>query len=336
MTHKKTVITGAAGCIGSSIAKYLHSQGSEVVLVDNLSHGYLDNLSENRQLLDNLYVMDVSDPRFDGLCNGADTIIHLAGISSLPECQSNPNLAIHSNITSSAHVFESARKHNVRLTIFASTSAVYENSTNEDNLDEDSEIIPDLIYSWSKRTAEQLAQSYVENFGLNVVICRFFNVYGPHQDFRRPNPPFTSYLIKELIQGRVPIIFNTGPSKRDYVYVDDLIDCIDKIRLTKLNITGEIFNVCSGIGYTALEILDIASKACNQNTAFNVGDPNRFWSSYPNLLIGNAFSQNRILQEINKTAIGNRDKSLRLLSWMPKTGLDEGIRNIVNYQQSEI
>ena len=108
--------------------------------------------------------------------------------------------------------------------VFSSTSACYENSTFFP-CTEDMPIEPDLIYATTKKQAESLLQCYKKPYpGFEVVILRFFNVYGPHQDFRRKQPPLIGYLIKEFMTGGLPMLHSSGHQKRDYVYVDDVTD----------------------------------------------------------------------------------------------------------------
>ena len=143
----------------------------------------------------------------------------------------------------------------VQRFFFASTSAVYENSTLKP-FTEDIQVIPDLIYSQSKLSSEHICHSFRENYGIDVVIGRFFNVYGPHQDFRRPNPPFTSYLIREIMHNRIPTLFNDGEYKRDYIYIDDLTRLVLGL-LHKPNLKYLTYNLTSGDAFSPRQIVNL-------------------------------------------------------------------------------
>ena len=94
---------------------------------------------------------------------------------------------------------------------------------------------------------------------MNVVMLRFFNVYGPHQDFRRKQPPLMGYITKCLLEKEQPTFFSDGHQKRDYVYVDDLVAMVTTC-LHRDDLSGEIFNVSSGCAYSVREIYDIFRK----------------------------------------------------------------------------
>ena len=116
---------------------------------------------------------------------------------------------------------DAARFNGVKRVIFSSTSAVYENNK-EFPCSENDEVSPSLIYPNSKLQSEMLCKSYVETYGLDVVILRFFNVYGPHQDLKRKHPPLIGYVIRELFYDRTPVLHSNGFQERDYVYTQDV------------------------------------------------------------------------------------------------------------------
>ena len=126
----KILITGAAGQIGSGLSRLLIEKGHELTLVDNLRNGYLENLKDNAdELIAPFYQVDIATEDLFKYCNGEyDVIIHLAAITSLPDCESNPLETIRINVSGTANVLEFARKNSVPHVVFASTSAVYENN----------------------------------------------------------------------------------------------------------------------------------------------------------------------------------------------------------------
>ena len=125
----KIVITGGAGFIGSQLGYYFHKLGNDVYLLDNMSYGKEDNLYVNGAPFGKFINFDVRDPKLLNHLDGADVVIHLAGIAPLPECQINPSSAYDNNVIGTLNVLESCRKKNIPKVIFSSTSAVYENCT---------------------------------------------------------------------------------------------------------------------------------------------------------------------------------------------------------------
>jgi nucleoside-diphosphate-sugar epimerase len=333
---RKILITGAAGFIGSELAKALSNKNKyELVLVDNLSYGYLDNL-KNHKVINNFHLMDIRSKEFLEMVPEFDCIFHFAGISSLPECEANPQLALDVNTLSVANILQSLRsaKKSTKF-ILASTSAVYEN-TNSVLLDEEDECKPNLVYAQSKYFAESLAQSYQENYGIETIICRFFNVYGPHQDYRRIHPPFTSYLVKEILAQRSPTLYNLGDERRDYIYISDLLMYLNFLMECENSSNIGIVNLCSGSAYSAIEICETLESIIGTKINFEVGDPNNFWIKYTSLFDKlNNLNLSRIKQEVHKNAVGNSKKIRDLTNYVPKTDLRTGLKMIIEYQASQ-
>jgi UDP-glucose 4-epimerase len=327
---KKIVITGGAGFIGSQLGHKLHQEGYEIVLVDDMSYGYTDNLTIDSKSFGAFIKSDIRTKEIFEILKGADTIFHFAGISALPVCQENPYYAIDVNVAGTANVLEAARLNNVRRVVFASTSATYENNTSFP-LKETDEITPHLIYSLSKQQGEILCKSYFKTYGLEVVIIRFFNVYGPHQDFQRVSPPLTSYLIKCFLQGKQPILHSSGRQKRDYVYVDDL-NRLNKLCMTHINAPGNIFNAASGNSYSVLEIYDLLSKAFGTDVKPIFNEATNFWDKYPKLFEGaQPFPKLLLEKEVNKFSLGYIDHTFNVLGWKTEISLQEGMNRTALY-----
>jgi UDP-glucose 4-epimerase len=333
---RKVLITGAAGFIGSELAKFLSDKGGyDLTLIDNLSYGYLDNL-KGHKVAGRFQELDIRSRDFLEMAPDFDCIFHFAGVSSLPECETNPQLALDVNSIGVANLLESLRssKGTTRL-IFSSTSAVYENSKGE-SLDEESTCAPDLIYSQSKYFAESLVKSYHKNYGIDAIICRFFNVYGPHQDFRRLHPPFTSYLVREVISGRKPTIYNLGLAKRDYIYISDLLNYLKLLMEQKDSSNIGTVNLCSGDSYSAIDIHMVLEKITGRKIEFEIGDPKDFWAKYSSLFQGvHNLNNSRIIQEVNKNAVGNPSKIREITRYVPKTDLFAGLKHVISYQKDQ-
>jgi UDP-glucose 4-epimerase len=247
------LITGGLGFIGSNLAQYL-AKKNKIIIIDNMSHGILENIKNTNNI--QIYKKDITKNEFTSFLETfnkkIDIIFHLAAISSLPECQSFPIKAYENNILGTINVLEMARKYKVKKTIFASTSAIYENYT-DFPCNEMQPVLPEprLIYSLTKLQGEQLCESYVKNYGLNISIIRFFNVYGPNQNSVRKSPPLTIYVIDCLLKNIQPTLHHDGTQKRDYVYIDDLIDLCEKVMNYNENI---LVNACSGKVISVKEI----------------------------------------------------------------------------------
>ena len=326
----RVLITGGAGFIGSQLGYNLHQLGHEVVLLDNMMFGYWDNLEVAGRKFGRFVRADVLDPRIEPYFEGVDVVFHFAALSALPVCQSHPRDAMSINVGGVANVLEAARKAGVGRFIFASTSAVYETNT-EAVLDETLPVAPHLLYSLSKYQAELLVRGVAATNGLDVVVLRFFNVYGPHQDFRRKSPPFTSYLIRELISGRVPVLHSDGTQKRDYVHVDDLMRLATTC-MTHPAARGQTFNVASGEPISVNDIYAIVAAALNSTVRPEYRPADRFWDAYPQLFAGKRPIARAILEkEVTKRTVGSFARAQRVVGWAPRVSMKDGLREMVRY-----
>lgn len=244
---KRIVITGAAGFIGSNLGRHLQDSGYSVVAVDSLASGTRENLDPRVEF----HQLDIRDEGLGSVLAGADAVFHLAAKTSLPDCMKHPQEAASVNVQGTVNVLEAARLAGVGKIIYADTSAEYEGihqfPTPEDLLR------PISIYAASKHGGATFCESYRELYGMNITMLRYFNVYGPAQDWRRVVPPVMSAFIIRMLNGERPIIYGTGEKRRDFVYVDDVNE-FHKRALENPASNGRVFNVGTGVNYSVNEI----------------------------------------------------------------------------------
>lgn len=328
----KILITGGAGFIGSNLGRVLARNGHEITFIDSLKYGYEENLDFSELESSTKIFQDLRNLDLKAILCNQEMVFHLAGISSLPECEANPYEAFDVNTSMVAKILDAARHSSIKRIFFASTSAVYENNTGA-NLETDY-VEPDLIYPLTKKSAEEICHSYFKNYGLPVVICRFFNVYGPNQDFKREFPPFTSYLVRELNAGRTPTIYNSSQVRRDYIYVDDLIGMLVALTYTLNHIDGEIFNLTSNLAYTPIEILESLARILGKDISYNEGDAGNFWTKESRLAEGNFhLSLARIEKEVFKASSGSNAKIGSYFDLNKLTDIHVGLRKILEFQR---
>jgi nucleoside-diphosphate-sugar epimerase len=324
----KILITGGAGFVGSQLGKHLHRRGDEVVLLDNMSFGHLDNLLLDNAPFGRFLCRDIRDGGLDSLFEGVDTLVHLAGIAALPVCQEAPGEAYGVNTAAVANVLEAARRAGVRRIVFSSTSAVYE-KTKGDRFAETDPIQPDLVYASTKAAAETVCEGFAKNYGMDIVICRFFNVYGPHQDVTRTSPPFTSYVARELVMDRPPTLFNQSSARRDYVHSDDVVDLLTRMIHAEGPFRAERYNVCSGEGHSVSELYELFLAAGGKDIRPVFRDPDSYWNAYPPLFeSANPLSRERIAEEVYKNAIGDPGKARARFGWTARMPIADGIASV--------
>ena len=325
----KIVITGGAGFIGSELGHKLQLQGHQVVIVDNLSYGHASNLEKLNSKLSNFLNVDVRDSSVEYALKDADCVFHFAAIAPLPDNQKNSVKAIQNNVVGTANILDLSRKLGVKHFVLSSTSAVYENN-HEKILTEDLPVKPDLIYAVTKVCAEQITEAYNSNFGIPTTILRFFNVYGPHQDFQRQHPPLMGYVARELFLGRIPMLHSNGEQRRDYIHVDDVCSlCLSVLMNEKA--FGKTFNVCSGETASANEIYDICAVQMKSSIRPNYRTSEKLWDAYEELFVGQyPMSRERIKKETEKYSCGSYEKAQKILGWRPSVKLKKGVQSTID------
>jgi UDP-glucuronate 4-epimerase len=230
----KFLITGAAGFIGFHTSQYLLDRGDTVIGVDNINDYYDPSLKEARlsQLKDNdrftFYKIDIIDK--DAVNTIFETespehIIHLAAQAGVRYSIENPYAYIDSNITGFMNILEACRHNPIKHLVFASSSSVYGSNTNmpfsvNDNVDH-----PLSIYAATKKSNELMAHTYSNLFDIPVSGLRFFTVYGP---WGRPDMALFIFTRK-ILNGEAIDVFNEGKHKRDFTYIDDIVEGVVRV-----------------------------------------------------------------------------------------------------------
>jgi len=329
----KILITGAAGFIGSQLAHRLWSMGEQLILIDNFSYGSFDNLIfPDHDFSKEVLKIDVRNK--EGISSllknhDVDIIYHIAGIAPLPDCQSNPQLALDVNVGGTINILENARLFGVKKIIFASTNAIYENDVNFPTKEEGF-ALPSLFYPNTKYCAERFINSFCSVYGMNATCIRFANVYGPHIDCLRKQPPFVGYMIRELFFNRSPIFHSDGNQRRDYIYVEDLIDLAIKVQNSK---GFDVVNCSSNKNYSVNEMYSMAQEIMNKKIKAVFAPDSHYWEKYPTLFEEPFPIEPKVLNhEINKYSLCDNSYARKKYSWCPKVEMKEGLKNVVEYE----
>ena len=329
----KVLITGAAGFIGSQLAYRFWKRGEDVVIVDNFSYGRMDNLKfPDHSFAEEIIRMDIRDKAgIKSLMEKSDIdyVYNIAGVAPLPDCQIDPANAIDNNVTGFVNVLEMARRYGVKTVIQASTNAIYENETEFPTIEACFKQ-PTLIYPNTKYCAERFAQSFCDTYGMNVVCMRFANVYGPHIDCLRKQPPFVAYMIRELFYDRTPVFHSDGNQRRDYIYVDDLINLAIAVREGK---GFDCVNCSSNRNYSVNEMYDIAQSIMGKKIAPEYASDAHYWEKYPEMYQGSYPIKEEILtHEINKYSLCENTHAKEVYGWTPKVTMEEGLNEVIKHE----
>jgi nucleoside-diphosphate-sugar epimerase len=299
---KTIAVTGVAGFIGSNLANRLLEDGYRVIGIDNLAYGVRDQVPAGVAF----HQADIRDRDLARRLEGVDVLFHLAAKNCIADCQSDPVETSDINVTGTVNVFEAARRARVGKVIYAESAALYEGADVFPT--PENEVAPQSFYGVSKLAGMEFARAFQRYCGLRTTALRYFNVYGPRQDYRRTIPPVMSAFIISLLHGRRPKIYGDGSKRRDFVYVDDVNDfhvqCIDDRRTD-----GKAYNLGSGRNYSVREIFD--------EIAGLLGTP-----AEPEYLPDLQGEAQLTLADVS---------AARSLGWKPRVRLREGLQKSIGY-----
>lgn len=254
MRIARALVTGGAGFIGSHIVDELIARGIETHVIDNLSTGTLDNLTQHRGN-DLLHFMagDARDAEALLQDTSIDVVFHEAAIASVPKSVSHPMLVHDVNVNMTLHLLNYCVKAGVKRFVFASSAAVY--GILESKATEDMACRPNSPYGAGKLAVEDYLHAYRRTYGLETVLLRYFNVYGRRQRYSDYSGVITVFINK-LLEGGRPTIFGDGLQVRDFVHVEDIVQA-NMLAMESASAVGEMFNVASGRATSILELVQI-------------------------------------------------------------------------------
>ena len=296
------LVTGGCGFVGSALVRRLLAEPCEVVVVDDLSRGSVENLGPDQDRV-RVIEQDVTQSLsriFSSFQPHA--VIHLAALHFIPDCDADPARCLRVNVDGTRSVLEAASALGDPVSlVLASSAAVYAPADGPHREQEDS-LGPVDVYGYSKLWAEELAAGFAARTGTAVGIARLFNVFGPGET----NAHFIPSLISQMKAGKSVRLGNLS-SKRDYVFVDDVADAL--LRLARYGLDGQsaTVNVGSGRAYSGNEVVEALAGLAEAGVA-PVTDPSRLRPvDRPVLLADPTLAQ-------------------KLLDWTPRTSLIEGLR----------
>jgi len=250
---KRVLVTGGAGFIGSHIVDKLLDIGAQVTVLDNLLTGKLENISQNLSKI-RFIQKDFTDGRaLDEALEGAEFISHQAALRSVPESIHKP-LEYHDiNVTGTLKLLLKAREKGIKRVVFASSSAVYGEKFNFPIKETDSPQ-PISPYAVNKLVNEHYACLFSRIYGLESVVLRYFNVFGPRQAMDDEYSVVIPKFINSLLNNESPPVYGDGKQERDFIYVDNVVEA-NISALTVKEAVGEVFNVAGGVPYSINSLL---------------------------------------------------------------------------------
>jgi len=238
---KNILVTGAAGFIGSNLTYELLKLGANVIGIDNLFNGRIENLEEILENKSFKFIKgDIRDFNFLlEVFKDIDIIYHEAAFTSVPQSILMPESCNDVNVNGTLNILNAARKNDVEKIIYASSSSVYGDTPSLPKK-EDMPRIPISPYGVSKMTCEAYMQVFHQVYGMKTVSLRYFNVFGP----RQKDSPYSGVIaiwLGRIIDNKEIIIFGDGEQSRDFTYVKDVVQA--NLLAAEYDISGEIINL---------------------------------------------------------------------------------------------
>jgi nucleoside-diphosphate-sugar epimerase len=258
----KALVTGGAGFIGSHLAEALCRRGDKVVVLDDLSSGTLDNLAWRAPAHELEFVQDDAgdDILLKRLLKDCDCVFHLAAMPSVQQSIIDPLESNRRNLDITLRLLVAARDAGVGRVVFASSSSIYGEANaavKEESLS------PTLLspYAVQKCAAEQYAQLFHRLYALPVVTLRYFNVFGPRQDYDSPYAGVVARFCKAVIHSRPITIYGDGRQSRDFTYIDNVISAnLLAAAVPEEKIAGRIFDCATGDSVSVIELVDALAE----------------------------------------------------------------------------
>lgn len=320
MKAKRVVVTGGAGLIGSHIVDLLvrgQNQGhyGEIVVLDNFVRGRSENLATAQAEGELIIVQgDIRDPALlEEVLQNTDLVFHQAAIR-ITQCAEEPRLAFDVLGEGSFNVLEAAVKAGVKKVVAASSASVLGLAETFPTSESHHSYNNRTLYGALKAFNEGLLRSFNDMYGLNYVALRYFNVYGPRMDIYGA---YTEVLIRwmdRIIEGKAPLIFGDGKQTMDFVFVEDIARA--NLLAAESDVSDEVFNVASGVETSLNDLAYALMRVMGCEGMQPEYGPER---------------------KVNPVArrLADTSKAKELLGFEAEISLDEGLRRLVQWWQSQ-
>ncbi|MBP2031539.1 UDP-glucose 4-epimerase [Clostridium algifaecis] len=299
----KVLVTGGAGFIGSHIVDLLIKNNYEVCIIDDLSHGNIDNINSKAKF----YKYNIKSSNLINIfkIEKPEVIIHEAAKISVSDSIKYPIKDAETNIIGTLNVLEAARKTNIKKIIYSSSSAVF-GKAEYFPIDENHPLNTISNYGVSKQASENYLKVYKELYGLNYIILRYSNVYGPRQKSSGESGVIPIFCMK-ILKDKSPFIYGDGNQTRDFIYVKDVARA--NLLSIQNNLSG-IFNVSSNKSISINQLFKYISSILNKNIS--------------------PIYKRKINGDIENSLISYK-KIFNELGWKPKYTILEGLKETIEF-----
>jgi len=310
---KNVLVTGCAGFIGFNLSKTLLKENQNVYGIDSLNGAYdkkfkelrLQNLESER----NFYFTNNDLSNEDSLNElvDIDIVYHMGARAGVRQSFKDPLSYIKDNTVATTNVANFCKNNSIQKMILASTSSIYGNSGDKEMVEDlDEKINPPSIYATTKLSGETLAKTILSSHDTNLIITRFFTVYGP---YGRPDMSILRF-IHWIMENKEVTIFGDGEQRRSFTYIDDVVELLLKVKNCD---SSETFNVGSNKTSSLNEVIKIIENFSNKE-ALVINQPRAFRD--PDVVLPSL------------------SKSKQILNWEPSTNIEDGIKSTIEWYSS--
>lgn len=313
-TMPKYLVTGAAGFIGRSIAAALLERGESVRGVDSFITGKPENLAglEGMKFVSG----DLADPAFcAAVCEGVEIVFHEAALASVPRSVADPVSTNINCVNATLNVLVAARAAGVRRVVYAGSSSAYGDTP---TLPKHEGMTPSPIspYAVAKLAGEQYMTSFWRVYGLETVVLRYFNVFGPYQDPTSHYSGVLAIFCKKMLAGEQPTIYGDGEQSRDFTYIENVVHAnLLAAEAPAEKVAGQMMNAATGARITLNDTFRILCELTGYK-----GEP--------------AYAPHRAGDIRDSLADISRAKEL--LGYEPRVAFPEGLRRTVEWYKSAL
>lgn len=313
-TMPKYLVTGAAGFIGRSIAAALLERGESVRGVDSFITGKPENLAglEGMEFVSG----DLADPAFcAAVCEGVEIVFHEAALASVPRSVADPVSTNINCVNATLNVLVAARAAGVRRVVYAGSSSAYGDTP---TLPKHEGMTPSPIspYAVAKLAGEQYMTSFWRVYGLETVVLRYFNVFGPYQDPTSHYSGVLAIFCKKMLAGEQPTIYGDGEQSRDFTYIENVVHAnLLAAEAPAEKVAGQMMNAATGARITLNDTFRILCELTGYK-----GEP--------------AYAPHRAGDIRDSLADISRAKEL--LGYEPRVAFPEGLRRTVEWYKSAL
>jgi nucleoside-diphosphate-sugar epimerase len=272
----RVLVTGGAGFIGSHLVHALVAHGDEVVVLDDFSTGRRENLADVAESI-RLVEGSLAEPAdVARAVKGVEYVLHEGALPSVPKSVAMPLVTHRANVTGTLTLLEGARQAGVRRVVYAGSSSAY---GDHDAPSKSEDLVPRPLspYAVQKLAGEHYCKVYNDLYGLETIVLRYFNVFGPRQDPRSQYAAVIPSFVTRMLDGLPPVVHGDGRQSRDFTFVRNVVDANLAALAAPREACGRVYNAACGSSTSLLDLIErinaiLGTRIAPEHTASRPGD----------------------------------------------------------------